>query len=187
MDGKKKLWAALATMAAAVSVTLAVGMPALAADTQAAETAVVPDAQVPDNEGYTDGEASGSQTWESAGSRCKTVWARRTFKNWVGIWLWRYTQQISFCWNGSIVTNFYRERWPEVHNVLGFSPWSFDGHIGTNCQYEHCYPGRWGHWSETAWTQGKLSACVGPVCNYHYPLVTITVYGNGNWSWNTSG
>ena len=187
MGTKRKVWSTVALALATAAGALVLGASAFAAVSPRAPTIVQPGVQVPDGEGYTDGEAGAGPTWDTYGARCKTVWARRNFKNWFGVWLWRYTQQVTFCWNGAVVTYFYRDRWGEVHNILGFSPWNYQGHIATNCQYEHCYPGRWGDWAEGAWTQGKFSACAGSVCSYHYPFVNIVVYGNGGWNWSTSG
>jgi hypothetical protein len=141
--------------------------------------------------GYSEGDAYASPedagySWDGSYARCKTVHAYRNWRNVWGALLWRYFEQIRFCWNGVVVTNFYRDRWAEVYSVAGVTAWSFDGHTGTNCVYEHCYPGRWGHWYEQAWTQGKFHACVIWICNYKYPVVSITVYGNGTWAASTS-
>jgi hypothetical protein len=145
----------------------------------------------PEISGYSEGDAYASPEsvgtgYDGSYARCKTVHAFRQWKTVWGSLLWRYFQQIRFCYNGAIVTNFWRDRWAETYPVAGFSAWSFDGHIGTNCTYEHCYPGRWGHWYEYAWTQGKFHACVIWICNYKYPSVSITVYGNGTWTASTS-
>lgn len=155
--------------------------------THAAGAAPGPFAQVGD--GYSDQDVAvgAAYTDFSLGGSCRVVWARRNFKNLVGVWLYRYYQQIRFCWNGRTITYFYRDRFVDVNGLAGFNPWSFDGHVSTNCQYEHCYPGRWGHWSENAFTQGKFHACFTWLCNYRYPAVSITVYGDGSSDSATSG
>ena len=141
--------------------------------------------------GYTTGETGGpyaegvgmyGYSPDAYAGRCRTVWAARVRRNAFGLVVWKYFQQVRWCWNGLAVTYFRRDRWPAETNF----GWAFDGHIGSNCVYEHC-SGRTGHWSANAWTQGQFRACVKWFCLYKYPIVSITVYANGTWGSSTSG
>jgi hypothetical protein len=133
--------------------------------------------------GYEEADSgSGYVTFNASYGLCRTVWARRTRKNLAGYVVWRYNEQINFCYNGSAVTLFSRARWP---SEVGWS-WGFDGHIGSNCTYEDCH-GRIGSYAEDAWTQGGFHACVIWICTHKYPVVYMTVYGNGAWGASTSG
>jgi len=121
-------------------------------------------------------------TGDAYAGRCKTVWARAERKNLFGLTVFRYYEQVRWCWNGSAVTYFRRDRWGADTNY----GWRFDGHIAGNCQIESC-PGKTGHYAETAWTQGKFHACVVWACMERLPIVSITVYANGSFSWSWSG
>lgn len=141
--------------------------------------------------GYTSGETGGpyaegvgmyAYSPDAYAGRCRTVWAARTRRNLAGFVVWRYYQQVRWCWNGLAVTYFRRDRWPADTNF----GWMFDGHVGSSCVYEHC-PGRTGQSSANAWTQGQFHACLKWFCSYKYPIVSITVYANGAWASSTSG
>jgi hypothetical protein len=135
---------------------------------------------------YVEGANMYSYSADAAAGRCRTRWALRYSNNLVGLRQWEYYEQVRWCWNGSIVTQFWRDRWVGT-TAWG---WGFDGHVSSNCIYEHCYPGRTGHWSEYANTEGHFHVCLGMIginyCRHRYPWVTITVYGNGSSSASTS-
>jgi hypothetical protein len=114
---------------------------------------------------------------------CRTRWARATRRNLIHLVVFRYTEQVRWCWNGNAITYFWRDRWPSG-TAFG---WSFDGHVGTNCVYEHC-PGRGvGTYSTNAWTQGHFHVCVPSYCVHKYPIVNIWVHGDGGSGANWSG
>jgi len=117
-------------------------------------------------------EKSKSLSTLSTGSRRATM----TFeaKNVIGMTLWKYTQQIDWCYDGSKVTSKFRTRYGTVYMPF----WKFNGHIGNQEQ------GGEGQWSYRAWTQGEFSLCLGGNigCIQHvYPWIDMTVYGNGGW------
>jgi len=116
----------------------------------------------------------------------KHAWARWTYKNLVGVVLWKYTEQVDYCFTGSAVTYFYRNRWadlPSILPVIGFNPWKFDGNISDSCTNEHCFIRGYRAASRTATTQGQFEVCglkfIG-VCNNQTPRLSITVFGDGS-------
>ncbi len=146
----------------------------------------------PELDGFDEGD-SGVFTGSSAGmygysgdyaaGRCRSRWVRRSRKTFGLKTVYSYYQQVDWCWNGYAVTFLRRYRWPADVCCL----WQFDRHVSGNCSSEFCV-GKTGHWSETAWTQGQFHACtVYLVCNYKYPYVSITVYGNGSSEASHSG
>lgn len=143
-------------------------------------------------DGFDEG-ASGVFTGSSAGmygysgdyaaGRCRSRWARRTRKAFSLKVVYNYYQQVDWCWNGYAVTFLRRYRWPADVCCL----WQFDRHVAGNCSHEFCV-GKTGRWAENVWTQGQFHACtVYVVCNYKYPYVSITVYGNGHSEASHSG
>ncbi|MFL5920729.1 MAG: hypothetical protein ACJ743_07100 [Gaiellaceae bacterium] len=119
-----------------------------------------------------------SESWaayEYSPGTCRTRWARATRRNLAHMIVFRYNQQVRWCYRNNVITYFWRDRWPS-NTAFG---WSFDGHTGTNCAYEHC-PGRGvGTYSTTAWTQGEFHVCLAWYCVHKYPLVSIWVHGDG--------
>lgn len=105
---------------------------------------------------------------------CRTVWAYRGYNNWLGMTLFRYYQQVSWCSNGFSIYSFGRDRWPETH--LG---WRFDGHIGSSITG--------GSYSRSAWTQGSFAYCLAICYDHKYPWVTISVNADGDWNYGTGG
>lgn len=105
---------------------------------------------------------------------CRTVWAYRGYNNWLGVMLFRYYEQVSWCSNGYWIYSFGRDRWPETN--VG---WQFNGHIGSSITG--------GTYSRSAWTQGSFAFCLGTCYDRKYPWVTITVNLNGGWDYNTGG
>jgi hypothetical protein len=123
---------------------------------------------------------------QAAQGRCRTRWAARKQHNVAGGLQWSYYEQVRWCWNGSIVTHFRRDRW--VGGTGYF--WAWDGHVYSNCVVETC-PGMVGNWSELAATQGHFHVCLGAIlgiafCRHKYPWITITVNANGTSSAYTS-
>lgn len=110
------------------------------------------------------------------GSSCNRLVTVVTGRNTYGQQLWRYIQQIDWCYNGSRITDLFRRRWGEV----SMSFWEYHGHIGN---FES---GGVGSWSYRAWTQGKFSLCFPVVgCFQHrYPWIDQTVRANGTASWS---
>lgn len=84
--------------------------------------------------------------------------------------LWRYTLDISFCWDNTYVTSYSYNRYPS--NLAPF--WNFSGHIGLT------QSGGAGQTSAYTWTQGSFTLCF-PYCGVQnmVPQVWNTVYGSG--------
>jgi hypothetical protein len=118
----------------------------------------------------------------SAGT-CRTRYARATRRNLVGLAVFRYNEQVRWCWRGGAITYFWRDRWPSDTNF----GWSFDGHTGSNCTYEHCSGRGVGAYATDAWTQGGFHACVTWYCPHKYPIVDIWVHGDGGSGASWSG
>jgi hypothetical protein len=126
----------------------------------------------------TEAPAAYAYSPQAAQGRCRTRWAARKQHNVIGGLQWSYYEQVRWCWNGSAVTQFRRDRWV---GGTGYG-WSFDGHVYSNCVNETC-PGMVGGWLEYAATEGDFHVCLGIIginfCRHKYPWITITVYGNG--------
>ncbi|MDQ2910887.1 MAG: hypothetical protein M3R39_07735 [Actinomycetota bacterium] len=114
---------------------------------------------------------------------CRTRYARATRHNLAWRIVFRYNEQVRWCWRGGVITYFWRDRWPSDTSF----GWSFDGHIGSNCAYEHCVGRGVGTYSTDAWTQGAFHACVGWYCPHKYPIVDIWVHGDGGSGASVSG
>jgi hypothetical protein len=61
--------------------------------------------------------------------------------------------------------------------------WQFRGHIGSNCDAEHCN-GQTGHYYQQVWTQGLFAHCYNWCSHEQTPGVSITVTGGGDWWWH---
>ena len=114
---------------------------------------------------------------------CRTRWVRATRRNLAWIVVYRYNQQVRWCWSGGVITYFWRDRWPSS-TAFG---WTFDGHVSTNCALEHCNGRGVGTYSTQAWTQGKFHVCVTWYCPSKLPLVSIWVHGDGGSGASASG
>jgi hypothetical protein len=131
----------------------------------------------------------------AAQSTCqpRPVYARWTYRNLFRLTLWRYTEQVYFCFTGSQVTYFYRYRWADLPSLIpgiGWNPWSFEGHVNSNCAGEHCFLRDFRAPSRIAWTQGVFSVCgiyVAGACNHLQATVSIRVNGDGTHSIETNG
>jgi hypothetical protein len=121
--------------------------------------------------------------YERSSGTCRTRWARATRKNLVWMVVFRYYEQVRWCWKSGKITYFWRDRWP-ASTSFG---WAFDGHIGSNCIYEHCSGRGVGTYSTDAWTQGGFHACLPQFCLYKYPIVDIWVHGDGGSGASASG
>ena len=123
---------------------------------------------------------------DAAYGRCRTVHAIARRRNLAYLVVFEYVEQVRYCWNGSAVTSFWRDRWPRSLNF----GWTFDGNVWTNCgpgDAEHC-SGKRGVWSGTAATKGQFHVClVYAICKTKVPTVSIAVYGNGAWTGSASG
>jgi hypothetical protein len=116
---------------------------------------------------------------------CWGAWGRRNYDNWPwGYNYFRYYEQVTWCGNGwSQLTSFWRDRWPEVN----FPGWSFQGHVGSNCDLEHCNGRGSGQYSTDAWTMGQFALCAAWCFDHKYPWVDIYVTADGDWSESDGG
>ena len=114
---------------------------------------------------------------------CRTRYARAVRRNLAGFVVFRYNEQVRWCWKGDVITYFWRDRWPS-DTAFG---WTFDGHTAGNCVYEHCSGRGVGTYSTDAWTQGGFHACVTWYCPHKYPVVDIWVHGDGGSGASWSG
>lgn len=163
---------------------------------RAAEQGGLPQPQYPADACYDVNVDCGTATYESgvlteswdayerSKGTCRTRWVRATRKNLVWMVVFQYYEQVRWCWKDKKITYFWRDRWPANTN-LG---WSFQGHIGSNCIYEHCSGRAVGTYSTDAYTQGAFSACLPQLmCVYRYPIVDIWVHGDGGSGASASG
>jgi hypothetical protein len=123
------------------------------------------------------------QAYQYAPGSCRTRWAKAVRKNLAGLAVFKYNEQIRWCWRNNAITYFWRDRWPS-DTAWG---WSFDGHINGNCIYEHCSGRGVGTYSTDAWTQGAFHACITWYCPHRYPVVDIWVHGDGGSGASWSG
>jgi hypothetical protein len=147
--------------------------------------------------GYMDGstwtvqESPGAYDYspDAYSGRCRTRHAEAVRKNLFGWFVFGYIEQVKWCWNGTVVTKFFRDRW---NNGTGPNyTWVYDGHMDTNCgpvDKDHC-TGKVGASPETAWTEGHYHVCLAKwaVCNNKYPIVSITVRADGSSDASWSG
>jgi len=121
-------------------------------------------------------ETESLEAYGAGKGTCRTRWARATRRNLFWLIVFRYNEQVRWCWKGGVITYFWRDRWPSDTHF----GWAFGGHIGSNCIYEHCSGRGVGTYSTDAWTQADFHACVPQlICTYKYPLVDIWVHGDG--------
>ena len=104
---------------------------------------------------------------------CRSVYAWRGYNNPLGMSLFRYYQQVSWCSNGFSIYSWSRERWPEISGP----GWRFDGHIGSSLGGSPT--------QKHAWTQGSFTGCMFGYCQTKVPWISITVRVDGSYSWNT--
>jgi hypothetical protein len=119
-----------------------------------------------------------SAGWDAYGmnlGNCSVRWVRATRRNLAHLVVFRYNEQVRWCWGRGVITYFWRDRWPS-DTAFG---WSFDGNVGSNCQLEHCNNRGYGTYSTDAWTEGSFHACVIWYCPHKYPIVDIWVHGDG--------
>jgi hypothetical protein len=141
--------------------------------------------QAMDGTGSADAYVSLTGAYYNGANFCRHAIGHRRFRNVFGVTLYDYTENVFWCWNGSTIRNFYRDRGPASVTVL--SAWNFKGNIGSNCIYEHCSGRGVGSWATTADTKGQYEACIVWFCNSRYPYIAVTVYGNGSASLASSG
>jgi hypothetical protein len=121
--------------------------------------------------------------YERSPGTCRTRYVRATRRNLARFIVFRYNEQVRWCWRGNAITYFWRDRWPS-NTAFG---WGFDGHINGNCIYEHCSGRGVGRYSTDAWTQGSFHACITWYCPHRYPTVDIWVHGDGGSGASWSG
>jgi hypothetical protein len=91
--------------------------------------------------------------------------------------LWTYHQEMDWCENGTrIKRHVKRLRWGETSTP----GWHYRGHIGSQKS------GGVGSTSATRWTQGKFQLCWAWCVQEAHPWISMTVYGNGSVSCDTS-
>jgi hypothetical protein len=118
-----------------------------------------------------------------ASGSCRTRWARATRRNLAHMVLFRYNEQVRWCWSGGVITYFRRDRWASDTSF----GWIFDRQVGSNCVLEHCNGRGVGTYSTDAWTQAEFHACVVWYCPHKYPIVDIWVHGDGGSGASWSG
>ena len=168
------------TIALAAAAVLAVTL------SGAAASAVDPGPQYPADScqdpnvdcGYDDSttgvETESAKAYEYSTGTCRTRWVSARRRNLFYVTMYKYNEQVRWCWKNNKITYFWRDRWPSDTSWGG----AFDGHIGSNCIYEHCSGRGVGTYSTDAWTQGQFHVCL-KVCVYKYPKVDIWVHGDG--------
>jgi hypothetical protein len=118
-----------------------------------------------------------------AAGTCRTRWVRATRRNLARMVVFRYNEQVRWCWSGGVITYFWRDRWAS-DTAFG---WIFDKQLSSNCVLEHCNGRGVGTYSTDAWTQGEFHACVVWYCPHKYPIVDIWVHGDGGSGASWSG
>jgi hypothetical protein len=114
-----------------------------------------------------------------ASSGCLSYSLGKAYKNALGMFVLQYTQQITWCFNGSKITSVSHQHIPTVY----FPLYKFNGIIGDN------HSGGVGYSSFHAFSQASFcetAPLIGCVW-YVYPWVDQTVYGNGNYSGSAGG
>lgn len=114
-------------------------------------------------------QRAGRRSWIG----CRSVYVWRGYNNPLGMSLFRYYQQVSWCSNGFGIYSWSRERWPEISGP----GWHFDGHIGSSLGGSST--------QKHAWTQGSFTGCLFGYCQTKVPWISITVRVDGSYSWNT--
>jgi hypothetical protein len=122
----------------------------------------------------TDTMTESPAAYENSAGSCRTRWASARRRNIFWVTMFKYNEQVRWCWKDNKITYFWRDRWPSDTHF----GWAFDGHIGSNCIYEHCPNRGLGTYSTDAWTQGQFHVCL-KFCVYKYPMIDIWVHGDG--------
>ncbi len=119
---------------------------------------------------YRDSEASAS-----AGDTCKTHKVSIVNKTRLGAKVWTYYSRTRWCYDGRVITSKpYLTRGKSVH-MMG---WEFVGHT------DKSESGGKGDWVHEDYTEGHFRYClqIGSGCGInHYPDITKTQYGNGDY------
>jgi hypothetical protein len=108
--------------------------------------------------------------------RCKTVWAGRKRTSAAGALVWRYRQEIRFCWKSKRITYLSRTRWGKTYLACC---WEYQGHIGNSTKWN-------AKWSYRAFTEGKFFWYGPPFPMSKTPEIWMTVYGDGSWTRRTA-
>jgi hypothetical protein len=131
----------------------------------------------PEAEGYAEdvGPAQEPTFYDHQGS-CKAVYWGRQRKTWWGKIVFRYIEQVAWCWQNGVITYVNRSRWPELYSWL----WNFSGHVSSNCSSEGCEELAGAHEVDIR-TIGHFEACKGWCFLHSYPGVLIRINGWGGW------
>jgi hypothetical protein len=127
-----------------------------------------------------------TESWDAysfARGNCRTRYVRATRRNLARFVVFRYNEQVKWCWSAGLLTYFWRDRWPSDTSF----GWTFDGHIGSNCALEHCNGRGVGTSQTDAYTQGAFHACITWFCPHKYPIVSMWVRGDGTSGASWSG
>lgn len=117
--------------------------------------------------------------------RCKVVHAARTVRNIYWVTLFRYVEQVRWCYDGSTVREFTRWRWSDS---LTLGMWHDDGDTGSSCTSEYCTEQIGSYWEHASTTrQFHPNWCPFNFCGSRNAWVDIGVAANGQWGANTGG
>jgi hypothetical protein len=89
-----------------------------------------------------------------ASGNCRTKTAGIQRVNWFGWTMWRYRQQVQWCWSGGVITYINRYRYPSDMTYT----WQFNGHVANSCGAENCSDMA-GRYSAFLATTGSFSYC----------------------------
>ena len=131
-----------------------------------------------------------SRTIDGAVSRCRRVQQYLTFKAIATrMKIWRYTQEVEWCWNGTKITSIQRDRYPQLFDP-GAWYWDFKGHTYSSCMtyqdgFSPCWEKR-GQSTAYIATQGKFQACIWKGCWTKLPGLYMNINAKGQiTSWGT--
>jgi hypothetical protein len=179
---KTRRTAAAIALVAAVMLALSAGASAVDTGPQyPADACQDPNVDCGSDGFSTDTATESPPAYENSAGPCRTRWATVTRRNIFWVTMFKYNEQVRWCWKNNKITYFWRDRWPSDTHF----GWAFDGHIGSNCIYEHCPNRGVGTYSTDAYTQGQFHVCL-KFCVYKYPKIDIWVHGDGG-SGATSG
>ena len=130
----------------------------------------------------TDTGTEAPAAYQYAAGSCRTRWVTARRRNYFWVTMYKYNEQVRWCWKSNKITYFWRDRWPSDTHW----GWAFDAHIGSNCIYDHCPNRGVGTYSTDAWTQGQFHVCL-KFCIYKYAKVDIWVHGDGGSGASWSG
>lgn len=120
----------------------------------------------------------------ATGTTCRWAHATITWRNLAMVWLWRYHEDIKWCWRNIVhITSIFRNRWPESNSFLGYTPWGFDGHKSNTCNTENCSDMAVGQpASAVIGTGGSFTACALKIalCHTKSPYIAITIRAGGS-------